>query len=182
MYRVRVEFSGMQGSPWIATHYAATAAGTPAQAVAALGTFWGAIDGLMDNEVNWTTLTDVETVDAATGQVTAVTSVTPVTGTGAIAGEALPIATQGLIRWRTGEYIAGREVRGRTFIPGLTETANDNGQLSAASATTIQTAITTLLAAANFDLVVYSRAHAVEPLVDSGSVWSSFAVLRSRRD
>jgi hypothetical protein len=40
------------------------------------------------------------------------------------AGDALPYATQGLLRLGTAAFIGGRRVQGRQFIPGLTETAN----------------------------------------------------------
>lgn len=181
-YRVRVEFSGMQGAPWLATHVFQEGAGSAAQAVAAVGTFWGAVDATMDNEVNWTTLTDVESFDAATGNVTAVTSVTAVTGSGALALEALPLASQGLVRWRTGVYVSGREIRGRTFIPGLADSANDNGNLAASVATTIGNAANALIADANSQLEIWSRVNGATADVTSASVWSSFAVLRSRRD
>lgn len=182
MYRVRTEFNGLVGAPWISTMYFSDGGGSAAQAVAAVGTFWGSVDNVMDSEVDWRTLPDVETVDEATGNVTAVTQVTPVTGSGSLAAEALPIATQGLIRWRTGVYVSGREIRGRTFIPGLTETANDNGAPSAAVIGVLGTAGATLVSDANSVLVIWSRKNATAPPVVTTSTWGSFAVLRSRRD
>lgn len=180
-YRVRTTFSGMQGSPWLSTlHFEATA-GTAQQAVTAAGTFWGAVDALIDSEVDWTTEPDVSTFSTA-GVLEDVTSTTPVTGTGSSVGDALPLATQALIRLRTGNIVAGRELRGRIFVPALVEASNDNGNVLAASRTTLDTAIATLIGSANADLTIWSRTHTLTAAVQTGSTWTQFAQLRSRRD
>lgn len=186
MYRVRTVFSGMQGSPWLNTLFFNEAGGTAQQAVTAVGTFWGAVDALIDSEVDWTTEPDVTLIDAVSGSPTGIVTTTPVTGTGSAVGDAVPAATQALVRWRTGAFPAGREVRGRTFVPALVEASNDNGKLLAASQTTIQTAAAALIADANSVLVVWKRPN--PPAIGSyanviaSSVWGDFAVLRSRRD
>ena len=182
MYRIRTEFSGMQGAPWLSTMFFQEGGGTAQQAVTAVGVFWGAVDARIDTEVNWTTLADVETVEQTTGDVTAVTSTTPATGTGGEATSSLPPATQGLVRWRTGQYIAGREVRGRTFIPGLVIGTDDNGQVISTYMTTVNNAAAALIADANSALTIWSRANNLERVVTSGTMWAQYAVLRSRRD
>ena len=182
MYRVRTVFVGVQGAPWLSTMFFASETFLAADAVSAVGQFWSSVQAFQNNEVNWATEADVETVDAATGQVTAVESTTPETGTGTVATELMSIASQGLVRWRSGFYIAGREVRGRTFIPGLTTSAVDDGNMAASTRSGIQAAADALIADANSSLVVWSRAHGQQPNADSASVWGSFAVLRSRRD
>jgi hypothetical protein len=181
-FRVRTEFSGMQGSPWLSTMFFNQNTGTEQQCVDAVGAFWSAVDALMDNEVNWATLPDVEDVNSVTGQVVGVATTTPATGTGGTAGESLPPATQALVRWRTGVYSSGREIRGRTFIPALVEQNSDNGQVLAAAQTTINNAAAALIADANTILEIWSRVNGASPSVVSGSCWSQFAVLRSRRD
>lgn len=182
MYRVRTVFNGVQGSPWLSTMFFASETFTAADAVTAVGQFWTSIQTLQGNDITWATEGDVETVDAATGQTTAVESTTPQTGAGSAATPLISIASQGLVRWRSGFYIAGREVRGRTFIPGLTSTAVDDGSVAAGTRTDIQTAADALIADANSSLVVWSRAHGQQPNAESASVWANFAVLRSRRD
>lgn len=187
MYRVRTVFDGMQGAPWLNTLYFDQGGGTAQQAVTAVGNFWGAVDALIDSEVNWRTEADVTDINPLTGQPTSVIQTTPVTGTGAAVGDALPVATQALVRWRTGFFSNGRERRGRTFVPALVEASGDNGKLLAASQTTIQTAAAALIADVNSILVVWSRPDL--PTLNGGfsavtasSVWEQFAVLRSRRD
>lgn len=182
MYRVRTTFGGVAGSPWISTMYFDEAGGTPANAVTAVGTFWNAVDSLMETSVVWATLADVETVQADTGNVTAVETTIPQTGNGVAATTGLPIASQMLVRWRTGVYVAGREVRGRTFIPGLATAVNSDGVPSGSAQTTVNNAASALVGALDAQLVVWSRTHGQARVVTVGSVWNQFAVLRSRRD
>lgn len=182
MFRVRTIFSGVTGSPWVNTAFFNDSVGTAQDCVDAVGTFWGAVDALMDSSVTWLTNADVETVDAATGQVTAVTATTPAAGSGGGGASGLPIAAQGLVRWRTGDYVGGREIRGRWFIPGLAIGSNTDGVITPASVTIMQNAATALINDADTILNVWSRAHNTARAVTSGSAWNQFAVLRSRRD
>jgi len=188
LYRVRVNFSGGSGTPWLATHYFLGSAGSAQQAATAVGVFWGAVDALINSGHDWATELDVTTIESSTGALTAVTATTQQTGTGALATERLPQATQGLLQWRTGGILGGKELRGRTFIPGLTEASNDSGDVVAATVTAVQAAASTLIGTANADLVIWKRPNPSgagnggysSALV--GSMWSKFAVLRSRRD
>lgn len=182
MYRVRTVFTGVQGSPWVNTAYFTDTAGTAQQAATAVGQFWQAVDSLMEVSVSWSTQADVETVDAVSGQVTDVETTTPLTGGGVAATTGLPVATQGLVRWRTGDYFNGRELRGRWFIPGLATGANTDGAPSSTMISTVNTAAAALIADANSILVMWSRKNGTTRAVESGSCWSQFAVLRSRRD
>ena len=188
MLRVKVTFTAPQGSPWRATHnFSDTADQTNANEVnAAVGVFWSAVDLLISNVVTWTTEAAVENIDVTTGQIQGLFPVTPATGTGASSTEALPQSSQGLIRWRTGQYGNGREARGRTFIPGLTESTNNAGLLLASSITVFDAAATAFVADANSVLAVYQRprpgVNGALFDVTGGTTWSKFAVLRSRRD
>lgn len=182
MYRVRTVFTGVTGSPWVSTAFFAEGAGSAQQAATAVGAFWNAADALMEASVSWTTLADVEGVNAANGQVHSVFSTTPVTGSGAAATTGLPTAAQGLVRWRTGVYVNGREIRGRWFIPGIATGNNNDGAPSATMVSTLNTAASTLIGDANSVLEIWSRANGSSADVTSGTTWSQFAVLRSRRD
>lgn len=176
-------FTGVTGSPWVGTAYmSALGSGTVQQAATAVGNFWGAADSLMEVSVSWTMLADVEALDPATGQVTGVSQVTPPTGGGVAATTGLPVATQALVRWRTGVYIGGREVRGRWFIPGLATSANNDGAPSSTVLSTLNTAASTLISDPNSELCMWSRKNGQVEAVTSGTTWSQFAVLRSRRD
>lgn len=182
MYRVKTEFTGLPGMPGLNQLYFSAATGTASAASDAAGDFWGAVDAQMSSLLQWNVLTDVEAVDSATGQIVGVSQGTNRSGVGDLSGDFLPTATQGLVRLRTGVYVNGREVRGKIFIPGLTEGAATAGQMGSAVEATLQTAVNSLMSVANTELLVFSRANLrAEPVV-SASVWNQFAVLRSRRD
>lgn len=181
MIRVRTVFSGLTGSPYLSTmHFIGTGSTDAAAAVAAVGSFWSAIDALMWNSLTWQTEADVDEVDPA-GNLTAIHGVTPETGAGGVIGTPLPFATQALVTWRTTAFLGGRNLRGRTFIPGLTTSALAAGQLEGTSQGTIQTAAGTLVAAAA-QLGVWSKRYLAIHEAVSGSVAVKFAVLTSRRD
>lgn len=182
-YRVRTVFNGPAGSPWLSTLYFDVAGGSAQQAANAAGAFFTAIQGLMSTTVTWATEPDVTTVNSALGLATGSTPTTPVSGAGTVVTELLPRIAQGLVRWLTGSFPSGRQIRGRTFIPGLTESANTTGGVVVAgNRTTIQTAANNLIADANSTLNVWSRAHGTFYPVSTADVWTQFASLRSRRD
>lgn len=182
MLRVRTVFTGMQGAPWLSTAHFDDVAASAQDCVDAVGAFWGAVDSLMDNEVDWATQPDVEVVNPVNGQVTGIETTSPLSASGAQALEALPFATQGLIRWRTGVFVAGREIRGRTFVPGMVETGNDNGRPGATAISAMNSSAIGLITDASTTFGIWSPARGQIAAVASGTAWSEFAVLRSRRD
>lgn len=194
--RVTTEWSGTgQGQPYFSTHHFEGDTNAEAQAaVTALATFWGTIDNIQNSTVVWTINEDVELVDEVTGTITAVTQVASSSGAGAAVTAVLPWATQALVRWRTGIFSDGREIRGRTFVPGMTTTQMNAGSLTIAAQTTLDNAADALIADVNSTLVIWQRPRAADPARDidfrpgsfaavvSSSVWIEFATLRSRRD
>jgi hypothetical protein len=108
--------------------------------------------------------------------------VTPETGVGGSSAEALPLTTQLLVRWRTGVFNLGRELRGKTFIPGMIEPSNDvTGAPTSAAVTGFQNAAITF-AADSAGLGIYSRVYNMAATVASVNVWNKWAILTSRRD
>lgn len=183
MYRVRTTFTGVTGTPYLNTLYFFASGGTAQQAATAAGNFWGTVDNNMVNTVSWTTDSEVPTIDPATGEITLLTAVTPVTGVGTLSGAQLPLVTQGLVRWRTGAFAGCREIRGRTFIPGLSELGNNtNGTPESTLVSAVNTAASALISDASSTFAVYSRKLGNETAVVSGSCWTQWASLRSRRD
>lgn len=184
MLRVRVVFTSvLGGSPFLATHYFTgddDQSGADA-AVTAVGNFWGAADAVMDNETSWATESEVAVLDNA-GVLQGVLSTTPLTGVGAVAGSAVPKASQGLIRWMTNGFVGGRRLRGRTFIPSLTTGALNNGVLTPAAMTTLDAAAEALIADVNTTLAIWSKTNSLSFPVVTATVWNEFATMRSRRD
>jgi hypothetical protein len=87
----------------------------------------------------------------------------------------------GVVRQHTGLFIAGRELTGKIWIPGPTEDDNGVGIPTATYLSDIDTAYNANLIAGVTDLVVWSRKHFQFFTVTSGSVWSQWGSLRSRR-
>lgn len=135
--------------------------------------------------------TAVQIIDSATGTlVNAATGTSPAAVTFTGAGDPLPAQTQGLARFTTSNFLRGRNVKGRMFIPGPGEGANGtNGQPNSAYTTAWNTAIgllgTTIVTP--ISQVVWSRPTA--PGASDGAISavsgrvmsSSWAVQRGRR-
>lgn len=178
-------FSGVAGTPWYSNMYFTWVTGTEQDALDAVAAFWGAVDANMGLAVDWATEDDIAVIDDATGQITAIEVGSGGSGTGGAAQDLLPLQTQGLIHLLTGSFLNGRQVRGRCFVPGLTENANDgSGLMLAATQTSIQTAIDALIAASSTPgpLRVFSRKNLTSLVVESATVPTKWSVLRSRRD
>ena len=184
MYRVKTTFSGTPvAGGGVNFLYFSEEGGTAAQAQAAVKTFWQAVDDLMHTTVAYTVSGDVEYVSESTGEIFGIGTTDAYTGNGAGTGDILPPATQGLIRWRTGFYVSGREIRGRTFVPGMTEAINDaSGRPTSGAVTVLNNAASALVGNGTSELVVFSRTHLQAGIVASGTAWSNWASLRSRRD
>lgn len=140
----------------------------------------------LHENVSWEVETSGRDFDAGTGQTTALwTDPRPLTGAGAVkSGESVANATMVLLQWRTGIYKDGREMRGRTFIPGLNTLSLDDGELGA-TARGIFLAAAQGLVDSGVGLSVWSRPKDGTPgssaPVTIAGVWNELAVLRSRR-
>ena len=165
----------------LSTFYFDSAVGTAAQQVAAVGTFLTATDDRRISGTTWATLPDVATLSVA-GALEGTTSTTPATGTGSLAGTAVPQASQGLLRLITGAVVGGRLLRGRLFLPAVGVNDNTNGVPSATYVADYNAAAAALIADANTNWIVWSQTHGFSTAIVSATVWSKFAVLRSRRD
>jgi hypothetical protein len=181
MLRTRTTLNGTQGSPYVMTHYFEGSGGTAASAAAAaVVAFMNALDAGITDQLVWEVESEVTELTEA-GLIVASHTTAGGTGVGAAASEPLPIASQGLIQWRTGTYLGGREIRGRTFVPGLTSGANDDGRVAASTVTFLEGAGELLLAQPVVP-VVWSRKHQNSIPISGVTVWSQFAMLTSRRD
>ena len=176
--------TGVTGAPYYSNFYwGGDTEGEAEAARDAAEAFWTSLVGDVYTAALGTLQGDVAQVDPVTGNTTAVFAGADRTidfGGGAPQSW----ATQGLIRWRTGVYANGREIRGRTFIPAVPTEMNGNGAPNTPYINELTAAVAALMAlqTAAGDLVVWSRANGSSPSVVSGTPWNQFAVLRSRRD
>jgi hypothetical protein len=129
-------------------------------------------------------MSDVPEIDPATGDITQMHTVAEVNVPMSGSGDALPPSNQMLIRWRTGFYQAGREVRGRTFVPGLRETTVTAGIIPPATVSGFDSAFNAWLTAltAGRKLVIWSPTAGTATDVNLAQTWNEIAILRSRRD
>lgn len=180
--RYQTVFTGVAGAPWYSNIY--FEGGTPEGAAYGpnLATFWEAIDNVMHNSITWTIDSSYTVIESTTGEIQDVGTWDGATGVADLSAEALPWANQAVINWKTGFYTGGRELRGKTYVPALTQTANDGGILLAATRTTIEDAANALVTNSASALAVWGRTHGVEAIVETATVPTKIAVLRSRRD
>lgn len=181
MLRVTTQWVAFQGAPYYSTMFFDGSLSTEAQnAVTAVAQFWTTIADRINSDTDATVLGEVQVVDPATGETTAQYDVGNEAVASTAANTPLPWSTQGLVQWRTGVFLGGRQVRGRTFIPTPTEQDNDIGRPGTAYKADVDAAALTLVTGSG--LVVWSRAHGQAVEVSSGACWDQWAYLGSRRD
>lgn len=181
--RVRVTWSGSPvAGGGLSTFYFAGTGTDGAEEVDAVGDFLDDIKANLSNQISFATEPDVDLLDGTTGTLTGSFPTTPRSGTGGNTSEPLPLSSQGLLRLRTGVVVNGRELRGRLFIPGFCENNSDSGAPNAGTRANIEAAAVTLRSDTLTEWQVWSRTHGVSAAVGSASMWTKWAVLRSRRD
>lgn len=179
MIRLRVNWSGVNEG-FSVMHFG-DAIGSAQVAADAVENWMDDITPSMASVQGMQVDTEVEEVDPSSGNILSVTNVSTITKFGAVGTAPVPQVAQLLFRWRTGAYVAGREIRGRTFVPGLALAGTStSGEVVSGSLATLQTAATDFVTASG--LGVWSPANGTFELALSGSVWAEFAVMRSRRD
>lgn len=182
MRRYRTQLTGPAGAPWLNTFYMDEILGSSAQDLAtAVGVFWNTIKPLISTAVTITGQNIVTTMTEATGQPTDEESVSGFTYVGGDGGQVLPWQTQAVINWRTGTWVGGRQVVGRTFIPGLITSSTSGGAPSSSLVAGLQSAADALIAS-DGAISVWSRKHGQTYSVTSAQIDPRWAYLSSRRD
>lgn len=212
IWRITTTLTGLPGLPGISTLFWERSDGEepipgtrdPADVLDEVGDFWdtlctggGSGSGGLATGLVATTSAVFTRLDSDNGEAIAFDS----GGTDRVAngngtGERIPYANQGLIRWHTGHFRRGRELKGHTFIPGLTEDHVTSGVTNTAFQTFAQGAADGIVGEG---LIIWGRPieaqtveehppHGVEAAdgdfasVSFANVWDKVAVLRSRRD
>lgn len=182
--RVEAEWTGLSGSPFLSVWNFRNEPGAADDYAEAVNDFLGVLSHLVHESLS-VRVEPVQTIfDDTTGQPTGTETASqaytpPMTGSGSMKSA----ATQGLLQLRTGVYAAGREIRGRLFIPAPTEGGGD-ATPSPAYMADLTTAGNALVGAMTPTTawVVYSRSRGQSADITSTSAWNQYAVLRSRRD
>lgn len=184
--RLRTVWTGVAGAPYYTNLYFDGVTDS-ASAAAALDGWGDFIDTFKSNFVAGMIANiegDLLQYDDTSGTLTGSVATTgrSITCTGG--GTLLPRQAQLLVQWRTGIVVAGRRLRGRTFLPGQQETLNDAGGVpSSALVSSMQAGLQGFIdLPAPPHMVVWSRTHGVSSNALQATVWNQWANLRSRRD
>nr|CRY97448.1 hypothetical protein [uncultured prokaryote] len=182
MHRVRTVWTGVPGSPAYTNLYAVLGDGTPGEFHDAVSSMIGSLSSVVDQDVTWTVESEIPVIDTVTGEVQSVEAVVPTTGTGETHDGLLPPATSILMKWRTGVFLAGRQIQGRTYLPYIGANVSADGNVYPASITSVRNAMSVYVTALDGQAVVWSRKNGVAVPINSWDCWNKFAVMRSRRD
>lgn len=184
LFEIRTVWGGVAGSPFYTVLRGdMSGAVTPSAFATAWDTFLGGLQAVSDNALVAVVQPEVRIIESTTGDLVGTTTIAGSTKSMTGATQAVPPTSQLLCRLTTNNFVAGRRIRGRFFIPGiLTSQVNLDGTPTAGLTGGINTNLATLKAALGSTWVVYSPTHRVYAVVQSATCWSQFAVLRSRRD
>lgn len=185
MLEILTDWTTPSGGGKVSVMYFDTSTHPPEAQRDSLQAMWTAIADRLDNAVSWNIRTVGRLLDAASGTLTGEWSDPRAKiGTGTSIGQAMPDAAQGLIRWNTGDVVAGRFLKGRTFIPGIETNQVTDGNLSSACQADLLAAATAFITATPSFAVWHRPTNgaggSVHPVATAG-VWAELAVLRRRR-
>nr|CRY97411.1 hypothetical protein [uncultured prokaryote] len=144
--------------------------------------FWDEVSGAMFTPVRWEVEAEVTYLEDTTGQTTAVGTWAGASGTGKTNIDPLPYSTQFQVDWLTGVYAGGRQIRGKTYIPGLTEDTTTGGVFNSNVVGPYLDAATQLISDGNGAMRVYSPTRNTSAVITGATTTPKPAVLRSRRD
>lgn len=184
MYRVRTVHGGVAGSPYYTNLYFASDSTlvTAQDCVTAVDTFWNGLDLYLTQTMTGLIAAGTPEIDSVTGQPVFIQPTTQAVQNYSNTNALLPRATQGLIRWNTGVFVAGRQIMGHTFVPGFCEDHNDTGgNPDPAAQAAMQNAANALIADTGNILGVYSRHSGSFAIATSASVSPGWGQLRGRR-
>lgn len=182
VHRVRCVWTGVAGSPAYSNFYIQSGAVSAASAQAAVSSYMNSVRVACNTGVTVTIEGDVALVDTATDSIVGVTSTSTTSFPGSGTGSPMPPANQILIRYLTGTFIGGRQVRGRFFVPYLTTGSISSQVVAPATITAMQNATSAYITGLTGNAVVFSRKNGVPVPITAWSTWNQVAVMRSRRD
>ena len=189
IYRATATWTGFVGAPGY-TSWFADDSGTPANLITGLKGFFDAMTPWLPTDVTVSVPDTYDELDETTG--TLIASGTAPIAPGEFVGERTEVYSApagACVTWVTDDVVAGRRVRGRTFIVPLSSYATAlDGSLGATALTDIRTAASDAITAMGGAFCVWHRPTTAAPASGSAHPITSFnvrdrvAVLRSRRD
>lgn len=180
---VKTTFTGGPAGDWLNQFRIDRLLGGTAQdSIDIVQSFWDYMKTSMSSVLSFEVHGDVEILDPITGGPTGIDQATARTGVCSDVGDPLPWQTQARIIWNTGVWVNNRQVRGSTFVPGLTENSNTNqGVPSSTFLGYLATAGLLISNATTATPGVYSRKHHNTYPIVSQTIPARWSVLRTRR-
>lgn len=183
MNRLRVTWSGATGLPGVSTFYLPDTLTN----VSSFVTFFNAIKAGFPAGVTWTIDAQGDVINDTNGQLVGAWVGTGASSVASTGSSNYAAGAGGYVTWLTNEIIAGRRLKGRTFLcPMDSGQYDNNGTLLNSSRATINAAATSLIAASGL-LVWHQRTGNIpntgssHPAV-AGVAPDRVTLLRSRRD
>lgn len=185
--RMTSRWDGFPGAPGYTNFYSEIQGAVATQAQAMSGeirTFWNSLNGYLPAVASVLVLPTYQVIDDATGNITAEGDVaTPAALVDGNSAAQFAGNSGVLVEWRTGVFIAGRRLKGRTYLVPFIGIFDTDGTVSAGARDAIQDAVDAVWSGA-FNMVVWHRPVAgsggSSALVTSGTVRDRAAVLRTR--
>lgn len=145
-----------------------------------------ALSSFVPNDVSWTFPVESESFNPSDGVLEEVVSIPQAAGlTASDAGTTWSAPAGRIVRWNTGNVVAGRRLIGKTFIVPSSGAAFSEGSIAGSVRTsdgTAHGALLTGLQAAGGELRIWSRKHGVAVPVTGGATLARPTTLRSRND
>lgn len=183
LQRVKITWTGMAGGPGVTQLYATSAAG----ARTALSAWISAWKYLVPDVVTLTIQGQGDVVDSATGQITGSwTDGADIALVGTGSSGQYFAAGGACVSWTTAGVVAGRRVKGRTFLVPLTSLAYAGSALVPTAVSAIQNATNTMLGSGNVWWILHrpttkGGTDGAAFQITGGTVKNHQAILSSRR-
>lgn len=184
MLRLRYVWTGVAGTPWYTNFYVEGLAASAAENAAdEIDIFWKGLSFQFSNQLAVTLDPFVVSISPSSGEIVDGFSILPRPQVqGQESSSLLPRQSQALATWSTGVYLGGRQIKGRTFLGGFTEAANDfAGVILETYRANMEDALQTLVDS-DANLVVWSKKNGIAAPITSVAVKAEWATMNSRRD
>jgi hypothetical protein len=180
--RIQVNYShALISGPAVSFFYFESSVGTAAQAATAVAGFFTSIADRLHSGLTVGFDPDVVVFDTATGHPTDFESITQANVVGTVGFEPLPPAISARVDLGTSAVVNFRRLKGRIYIPMMTEGQNQ-GAPESGTIGDVSGSAQALRDDANTLWVVWSRTHGVNSAVTTAQMWSKWGIQRSRRD
>lgn len=177
--KIQVTWDGVKGLPGVSTFYTE---GGESNLRTALHQFFNDFANNVPSGVVWKFPSSGLTIDSTSGQAVGswsdTTAVADIAATGAGAWSS-PVGA--MVNWLSGSYVAGRQIRGKTFMVPLISSQFANGALLPGSLSEFQGSADALVFNAPL-MRIWSRKTGIVRPISKAVVPNKAVVLRSRRD